>query len=248
MKKTASLMIATATIALLTATAPAMAEVTTTTTKTTKTNVGPLSATTNTIISAETTADKVVKETVTTVKDTAEGAAVTTTTTTQTAPVTTRSETQIETKAEAIVATGTRLFNIVDMDINKDGLLTTAEVGESLFDMYDFDNNEMIDNLEYEKNAVVTVVPVAQTTTITYDFNGDGVAEKQEKVYESFIQHTQLARFDGDKDGLSPREFVARGFLEADIDGDKLISKKEWQGSYNAEIDRSNKIKGNLNK
>ena len=246
--KNATLMIATAAIALMAAGTPAMAEVTTTTTKTTETNVGPLGATTNTVISAETTADEVVKETVTTVKDTASGAAVSTTTTTQTAPVTTRSEMQVQTTEQAVVPTGTRLFNIVDFDMNKDGILATAEVGEKLFDMYDFDGNGMIDNIEYERNAVVTVMPVEKTTTVTYDFNGDGIAEQQEKVYESFVRHTQLSRFDGDKDGLSPREFVAQGFLEADIDGDKMISKKEWQGSYNAEIDRSNKIKGNLNK
>jgi hypothetical protein len=248
MKIKTNLMVATAAIALLAAAAPAVAQLTTTTTKTTKTSVGPLSATTDTIISAETTADKVVKETVTKVKETDTGATVSTTTTTQTTPVTTRSEVKVNTTETALAASGTRLFNTAEFDINNDGVLSTAEVGEKLFAMYDFDGNGMIDNLEYERNAVVTVVPVEKNTTITYDFNGDGIAEQQEKVYENFLRYTQLSRFDGDLDGLSPREFVARGYLEADIDGDKLISKKEWQGSYNAEIDRSNKIQGNLNK
>ena len=247
MKNHKTLMIATAAIALMVATAPVMAETTTTTTKTTETVVDPLSATTNTTISAETTSNGIVKETTTKVKDVT-GATVGTTVTTETAPVTTRSEMNVQTTETTIAADGTRLFNISEFDINKDGVLSTPEVGEKLFAMYDFDGNGMIDNIEYEKNAVVTVTPVEKTTVITYDFNGDGIAEQQEKVYENFMRHTQLSRFDGDKDGLSAREFVGRGYLEADIDGDKMISKKEWQGSYNAEIDRSNKIKGNLNK
>lgn len=247
MKTQKTLMIATAAIALMVATAPVMAQTTTTTTKTTETVIDPLTATTNTSISSATTANGVVKETVTRVKGAA-GTPVSTVVTTETAPVTTRSEMHVQTQEKTIAADGTRLFSISDFDINKDGVLTTTEVGEKLFGMYDFDGNGMIDNNEYEKNAVVTVTPVEKTTTITYDFNGDGVAEQQEKVYENFLHYTQLARFDGDKDGLSAREFVGRGYLEADIDGDKLISKKEWQGSYNAEIDRSNKLKGNLNK
>lgn len=243
-----TLMIATAAIALMVASAPVMAETTTTTTKTTETAVSPLATSTTTTISSETTAPDVIKETTTKVKDATTGATVGTTVTTEATPVTTRSEMQVATQETTIAADGTRLFNIADFDINKDGILSTAEVGEKLFDMYDFDGNGMIDNNEYEKNAVVTVTPVEKTTTITYDFDGDGIAEQQEKVYENFVRHTQLARFDNDKDGLSAREFVGRGYLEADIDGDKLISKKEWQGSYNAEIDRSNKLKGNLNK
>ncbi len=248
MKADKTLMIATAAIALMVASAPVMAETTTTTTKTTETVVDPLTATTNTTISAQTTTDGVVKETTTKVKDATTGATVGTSVTTETAPVTTRSEMQVQTQETTIAADGTRLFNISEFDINKDGVLSTPEVGEKLFGMYDTDGNGMIDNNEYEKNIVVTVTPVEKTTTITYDFNGDGIAEQQEKVYENFMRYTQLARFDNDKDGLSAREFVGRGYLEADIDGDKLISKKEWQGSYNAEIDRSNKIQGNLNK
>lgn len=242
-----TLMIATAAIALMVAAGPVMAQTNTTTTKTTETVIDPLSATTNTTISAETTSTGVVKETTTKVKDVT-GATVGTTVTTETAPLTTRSEMHVQTQEKTIAPTGTRLFNIAEFDINGDGILSTPEVGEKLFAMYDFDGNGMIDNIEYEQNAVITVTPVEKTTTITYDFNGDGIAEQQEKVYENFMRHTQLSRFDGDNDGLSAREFVGRGFLEADIDGDKMISKKEWQGSYIAEIDRSNKIKGNLNK
>lgn len=248
MTPTKTLMIATAAIALMATAMPAMAEITTTTTKTTETSVGPLSATTNTTISAETTADGVAKETVTKVKDAATGAPIATTVTTQAEPVTSRSEMNVTTTEKTIAPADTRLYSVSDFDLNKDGILSTPEVGEKLFDMYDTDGNGMIDNIEYEKNTVLTVTPVEKTTTITYDFNGDGIADEQEKVYESFMRHTQLARFDNNKNGLSAREFVGQGFLEADIDGDKMISKKEWQGSYNAEIDRSNKIQGNLNK
>ncbi len=177
MKADKTLMIATAAIALMVASAPVMAETTTTTTKTTETVVDPLTATTNTTISAQTTTDGVVKETTTKVKDATTGATVGTSVTTETAPVTTRSEMQVQTQETTIAADGTRLFNISEFDINKDGVLSTPEVGEKLFGMYDTDGNGMIDNNEYEKNIVVTVTPVEKTTTITYDFNGDGIID-----------------------------------------------------------------------
>ncbi len=228
----------------VTTTAPVAAK--TTTTKTTSSETGPLTNVTNTTISSETVADTAVKTTVTEVDKGA--GTVTKTTVTDTAPVVTRSEMQVQTKEQAIAPADTRLFTITEFDVNKDGILTRAEVGERLFKMYDADGNEVIDNLEYARPAIITVLPVEKTVTITYDFDGDGVVESQERVYENFVRYTQLARFDGDKDGLSPREFVDLGFLEADIDDDNFVNMKEWQGSYNAAIDRSNKIKGNLNK
>ncbi len=218
------LMIATAAIALFAVSAPAaMAQTTSTstTTKTTATATDAAGTTSHTTITSESA-------------------------TPDAAPV--RSEMKVKTTEKAVHAEGTHLFNLADFDINKDGVLSTPEVGEKLFAIYDADGNGMIDNIEYEKNVVVTVLPVEKTTTITYDFDGDGVAEQHEKVHETFLTYTQLARFDGNKDGLSAREFTGRGYLEADIDGDQKISKKEWQGTYIEGIDRSNKIKGNLNK
>lgn len=220
--------------------------VTTTTTKSTTSESIPLGNVTNTTISSQTTGEALVKKTVTAVDPVAD--TISTTTTTTAAPVTTRSEMNVETREQAVIDGKTRIFNLKEFDLNNDGILSTSEVGEKLFKMYDTDGNGVIDNIEYERPSVITVVPVEKTTTVTYDFNGDGIAEQQEQTYESFLRYTQLARFDADKDGLSPREFVGRGYLEADIDGDKFVDMKEWQASYNASIDRSLKIKGNLNK
>lgn len=251
------LLLASAAVALMVAAAPAFAQVATTTvttpvtTTTTKSTVheqtGPLTNVTNTTIRSETVAPAEVKKTVTAVDPV--NNTISTTTTTAVAPaVTAASEMNVQTTEKGIVDGKTRIFNLKEFDTNNDGLLTRAEVGEKLFKMYDADGNGVIDNIEYERPAVITVVPVEKTTVVTYDFNGDGVADQQEATSENFLRYTQLARFDQNKNGLSPREFVGRGFLEADIDGDKFVNLKEWQGSYNAAIDRSNKIQGNLNK
>lgn len=169
-------------------------------------------------------------------------------TTTETTPLTTSTKTQWHTEEKTIVADGARIYNTVDFDINGDKILTTSEVGEKLFKMYDVDGNNIIDNNEYERKAVLTVVPVETNTVISYDFDGDGLADKSEVTSEIFLKKTQLSLFDKNGDGLSPREFTKRGFMQADVNKDKAVDLAEWKGSYNASIDVENKDKALFNK
>lgn len=161
---------------------------------------------------------------------------------------TTQQVVNIETREDVVVPPGVTAFRIEDFDLNGDGALVSQEVGDKLFKMYDVDGNGVVDNLEYARKAIATLQPVERTTTISYDMTGNGSVDKQETSHERFLRETQLSRFDKNNKGLSAQELLDRNFREADINDDKFISIKEWRGAYNAAIDRSNKIQGNLNR
>lgn len=156
--------------------------------------------------------------------------------------------TTVETRETPVIPQGVIAFDIAGFDASGNGALVKQSVGDQLFKMYDVDGNGVVDNIEYERRAIATVVPVERTTTISYDMTGNGVADQQETTRERLLRETLLSRFDNRKLGLSANELLDRSFYGSDIDGNKFISKKEWQGAYNAAIDRSNRIHGNLNR
>jgi hypothetical protein len=170
------------------------------------------------------------------------------TVTTTTRPETTKTEMTWETVEHSLPATGARIINFMDFDLNKDSILSINEIGKMLFKLYDTDGNEIIDNVEFERRAVVTVMPMHKDTVIYYDFDGDGRADVEKHTYETFLKDTLLTRFDKNMDGLSPHEFTGLYFISADVNHDKAIDLKEWQGSYNATIDKANKSKARFNK
>jgi len=143
---------------------------------------------------------------------------------------------------------GTRVVHLEDFDTNGDHILSTREIGDAIFKLYDTDGNGVIDNIEYERPAVLTVAPVEKTTTIQYDFNNDGIADKEVTTYDQFMENTQLARFDKNHDGLSAHEFTGKAFNLVDVDKSKVIEMKEWQGVYIASLDAKNRAEAALNK
>jgi hypothetical protein len=137
--------------------------------------------------------------------------------------------------------TGARIVNFLDFDLNGDGILSTQEVGEMLFKLFDSDGNALIDNVEFEKRNVMTVVPMQQETVVRYDFNNDGFPDKVERAHETFMEKTQLSRFDLAGGGLSPRDFVGKSFMRMDIDRSRFIELNEWRGAYDEAINRKNR-------
>lgn len=117
-----------------------------------------------------------------------------------------------------------------------------------LFKLYDADSNGVIDNNEYERRAVITVMPMEKNTSVSYDFDGDGNTDVTKHTYETFTRDTLLTRYDANRDGLSPHEFMDMYFNEADVNNDRMVDLKEWQGSYITSIDKTNKEKARLNK
>ena len=127
-------------------------------------------------------------------------------------------------------------INFDAFDLNKDNILSMAEVGEKLFYIFDTDGNEVIDNVEFERKQVMTIIPMEKRTFIFSDYDDDGHAESSSYTYESFIQQSQLMRFDKDRDGLSPADFIGMSFLELDDDKSKAIELQEWKEEYIAKV------------
>jgi hypothetical protein len=146
------------------------------------------------------------------------------------------------------IAPGVKTLHFMDFDLNGDGILSLTEVGELLFNLFDLDGNDVIDNVEYEKRSVLTVAPVEEETTIVYDFDNDGLPDKIQRTFDTFLKETQLARFDRNKDGLSPHEFTGKSFLNMDVDKSKAIELAEWRGAYISSIDEANRRAAETNK
>lgn len=164
-------------------------------------------------------------------------------TTTTTEEAVTKSRVEWEKKEEPIIKPGAQLLNLNEFDGNKDGRLTRAEIGGKLFHIFDTDGNNLIDNVEYEKKLVATIVPVKETEKIAF-YSGDNLTpDKTITSTEAILKATQLARFDAAGDGLSPRDFAAEPFEKADVSNDRFVAIEEWQGAYDALIDSENKKK-----
>lgn len=145
-------------------------------------------------------------------------------------------------------AEGSRAIHFEDFDLNHDGNLTREEAGEMLFRLYDTDGNQVIDNIEYERKAVLSISPMNKTTKMTYDDNGDGVADKEEQTEEAIMEQTMLSKFDKDADGLSPAEFTGQRFNVTDVNKSHAIEKREWLGVYDGRINAQNRADAALNK
>lgn len=131
---------------------------------------------------------------------------------------------------------GKRIINLANFDLNKDGILSTAEVGEMLFKVFDTDISGALDPAEYQNKSLLTVVPMEKAVTVSYDYNNDGIPDRTQTTVRTFMQDTQLTRFDTYKDGLSPQEFVGQTFAIADADGNGTIDLAEWRNSYMTRI------------
>jgi len=127
-------------------------------------------------------------------------------------------------------------------DMNKDGSYSMPEVGEVLFNMFDTDGNQSIDNLEWNNENVMTIIPIEETTFQYVDYDSDGQTDLQINSYSEFYQASGLMAFDNNADGLSAKEFIGEGFEVLDDDENKLISLEEWKEVYlksNAEHNQS---------
>lgn len=130
----------------------------------------------------------------------------------------------------------TRKVNFSDFDRNKDGTLSRLEVGEELFYIFDTDGNEVIDNLEYNRNMVITIIPMEKKEITSVDFNDDGIADSTDYDHEAFLESSKLIAFDRDKDGLSARDFLGRVYWQLDDNKDRTVDIKEFQAAYVASL------------
>ncbi len=117
-------------------------------------------------------------------------------------------------------------------DENNDGQYSMPEVGKTLFYMFDTDGNEVIDNMEWNNENVMTIIPVEETKFQYIDTDNDGMTDIQINSYDEFYTVSGLMAFDKNQDGLSAEEFIDEGFEVLDDDQNKVISLEEWQEVY----------------
>ena len=123
-------------------------------------------------------------------------------------------------------------INFSIFDTNKDGIYSMQEVGARLFESFDRDNNDLIDNIEWDQKTVMTITPMEQEDFEFVDYDDDGVTDKSVYTYKTFYQASGLIGFDNNQDGLSAADFIETPLLELDKDGDKLLSLEEWEEAY----------------
>lgn len=128
---------------------------------------------------------------------------------------------------------GSHIVEFMDFDANHDGILTLAETGDGLFYLFDGDGNEVIDNIEFDTERIYTLPVVERTTTVSFDFNDDGIPDRVDTSVDQYLALSGLERFNRGVDGkMSPREFVGRSFLGLDKDDSKVIELREWRTAY----------------
>lgn len=122
--------------------------------------------------------------------------------------------------------------NFIEFDTNKDGSLSRREIGEKLFYIFDTDGNEVIDNIEYSKARVITLIPMEKQEITSVDFNDDGIPDDSTFNQEEFMRQSLLYKFDTNKDGLSAKDFLGQVYWELDDNKDKMVEIKEFEAAY----------------
>jgi hypothetical protein len=133
-----------------------------------------------------------------------------------------------------VVASDSRLVNFMDYDLNGDGRLDKEESGKMLFKLFDTDGNGIIDNVEYDKRGVMTVVPMEREVMTKVETTDPKKADVVSHTYERYFETTDLTRYDVDGKGIAPKDFTDKSFLEMDTNKDKAINADEWRVAYDA--------------
>lgn len=128
---------------------------------------------------------------------------------------------------------GTKKVNFAAFDLNHDGRLSRNEVGTELFYIFDTDGNEVIDNIEYTKPMVLTIIPMEKQEITSVDFNDDGLPDNTTFNTDEFFKQSMLARFDKNHEGVSAQSFLnGRYYFTLDDNHDKTVDLKEFRSAY----------------
>lgn len=141
-------------------------------------------------------------------------------------------EVHVSLDVETKVPDDARTVNFDQFDLNKDGILARDEVGEKLFEVFDLDGNEVIDNKEMKKPSVVVFVPAEKTTVEIIDYKQEEKPMKARVTQQEFLQQSKLSRFDKNADGLSPIDFLEIPFNTVNVKDDSVIDLEEWKRAY----------------
>ncbi len=127
-----------------------------------------------------------------------------------------------------------KAINFMAFDLNGDGVLSRDEVGEKLYEIFDRDGNEVIDNIEMKKPTLLVFTPMTKKTIEIIDYHSGDKPQKNNVSEEAFLQKSQLSKFDESKDGLSPLDFLGMPFNQVNVKRDGVIDLYEFKRAYAA--------------
>lgn len=138
----------------------------------------------------------------------------------------------LKVEVESKIPANANTINFDDFDLDGDGILTRDEVGERLFKVFDRDGNQVIDNAEMKKPSLIIFTPMEKKEIEIIDYHTDAKPTKKTVSYEDFVKTSKLSRFDKDKDGLSPLDFLEMPFNRVNVKDDAVIDLYEWKRAY----------------
>lgn len=138
----------------------------------------------------------------------------------------------VRVEVEPVKQPDTRTITVNELDLNQDGVLSRDEVGEKLFKVFDRDGNEVIDNIEMKTPSLLVFSHMEKKVIEIVDYRDQ--SEEKSVTVEEFLEESKLSRFDKDKDGLSPLDFLRTPFNQVNVKRDGVIDLYEWKRAYAA--------------
>lgn len=113
-------------------------------------------------------------------------------------------------------------------------IISAPDLSESIFDLWDNDNNDVIDMNEFYRNQMVMYEPVEYSKRTYQDIDADGVLELTQDEYSVRVQKLPLysSLNKDNKPGISLYEFIGTGFQSADKDDNNNLSYRELHDAF----------------
>jgi hypothetical protein len=136
------------------------------------------------------------------------------------------------TVTRAPVKPGSVTFYYYDPAVNS--IVSGQELTDDIINLWDKNNNNVIDNHEFYTNALVVYEPIEYTSRTFQDVDGRVKLTKEEYTLrlQQLPSYRNLNK-DG-AEGLTLFEFLGVGFQDADLNNDNQVSYKELKTAFYA--------------
>jgi hypothetical protein len=116
----------------------------------------------------------------------------------------------------------------------KSRIIAANDLTNDVIDIWDSNNNKVIDNHEFYTNQMVVYEPVEYSKRTYQDIDMDGIPELTKEEYTLRLQQVPTyAKLNKDsKEGLTLYEFTGVGFQDADNDNDNQVSYDELKEAF----------------
>jgi len=113
-------------------------------------------------------------------------------------------------------------------------IASANDLTDDIISLWDANNNKVIDNHEFYRNAMVVYEPIEYSKRTYMDIDADGIPELTKEEYTTRLQ--QLPAYGklntDNKEGLTLYEFTGVGFQDADNDNDNQVSYDELKAAF----------------